>query len=121
MTQREGGPAGTLDLWPSQVRPLPDGSVEYRYRLAGFAAGAMASEMLREFGEDEVEAFLGRLPDAVTVKLQSSGRKLLLDVREVEHTPLVGSFTALSSQRRPAIADLDMLLWKARQFEDGAI
>jgi len=120
-TQGKGEPAGTLDLWPSQVRPLPDGSVEYRYRLAGLAASPVASEMLREFGEDQVEAFLGRLPDAVTVKLQPGGSKLLLDVGEVEHAPLIGSFTALSSQRRHAIADLDMLLWKARQFEDGAI
>ncbi len=135
--------APVTDVWPSKVRRLEDGGLEYTYDLKP----VKSRKVTLDFGPDAEEAdaakFLRSLPDSVTARVELGKSRLRFHAAGgLEDAPLAPSF-AQSSQgvfaapgvgargrdvKVPALhpdaphplPSADLLLWHHRQAQDGA-
>lgn len=89
--------APMVDLSPYSAKPLPDGSWEYSYDLAGVKSLGASPDAIAAHGEEKVKAFLKGLPRNVKLHVQP----VAIDVsagRGVEAGALPKSFALVSDK-----------------------
>lgn len=131
-------------VWPYRVESKGE-ELEYLYDLTRLKAGALTADLVEEVTADELASFLASLPQEarLSVRLNRTGLSLGAP-EEPERAPLSPSFSRVSSaelSQGPVIGrkdqarllpelhpdwpkllpSVDLVLWKARQLEHGAL
>lgn len=137
--------AGPLaEIWPYQAKRLDAQTLEYSYDLAALKQKGGNPDVDAEVGHDKVVAYLKALPREVKVKVKTTAPLFLSAGRGVEQAALSTSFAAVpdgplasddplrrkvkSRVRQPLDPDepkvlpaAEMVLWRVRRLEDGAL
>jgi hypothetical protein len=135
------GHGAAADLWPSGVKRLEDGRVEYAYDLRPLKAGKVVLDLGPD--EDAAAAFLRALPDSAQVVVNARGARTRLHAPGgLERAPLSASFSGVSPGpflpsgpgEKPRAKDVprlhpdaphvlpsvELLLWHHRRMQDAA-
>ncbi|MHB8877398.1 MAG: hypothetical protein ACYC8T_27210 [Myxococcaceae bacterium] len=132
------------DVWPYKVVRVED-RVEYSYDLSIVKAGKVSPDVAAEAGEEAVKAFLKALPREVKATARLEPAIVAMSTAPgLEQAPLAPSFAlspsnalaassalakdpgqralpALHPDSPKVLPSLDLLLWKTRAVEDGAL
>jgi hypothetical protein len=134
--------APLAEVWPYEAKRV-DGGVQYAYDLTPVKKAGGTSDAKADNGETPVADFLNGLPREVKVFVPSAGITIAA-ARGVEDAPLAVSFSSSSDgplafddplrrkaklRMRPAfdpeepkiLPSTDMVLWRVRRLEDGAL
>ncbi len=123
------------DVWPARVARAADGRLQYTYDLSAVKTGQLSTQIRSELGEKPVAELLSKLPATARLAVAPDAGGLALSGGDSEHAALVPSFAKVSAAAmadsvertqlpgpRSAtrlIPSVDMLLWKAKQLDDG--
>jgi hypothetical protein len=131
------------EIWPYKLKVVSGGVIEYSYDLKPLKKAGGNVDANGAHGEAKVQEFLKGLPETVTVKLRPGAPLSLGAGGPLEEGPLAPSFSTVASARwvqgdplglaqagklmpplhpeePKLIVSADAVLWKVRQFEDGA-
>lgn len=140
-----GAAAGPLaELWPYEVKRLDAVTVEYRYDLTALKQSGGSPDAKHEHGAEAVAAFLKSLPKDVKLKVKMQAPLYLSAARGIEQAALSQSFAAvpdgplasddplrrksrsrvrqaLDPDEPKVLPAAEMVMWRARRLEDGAL
>jgi hypothetical protein len=132
------------NVWPYKVARVQD-RLEYTYDLTVVKGGQVSPDVTAEAGEEVVKAYLKALPREVTATVRLDAAIVALSaVPGLEQAPLSPSFAgspagpmaassvlakdpghralpALHPDVAKALPSVDLVLWKSRALEDGAL
>ncbi len=120
------GPLYAAKVWPSKVKRTED-RLEYVYDLSAVKAGAVSPDARAEVSPNELSAFLARLPKEARLSLTLEGAVVAMAAHGgLERAPLAPTFSKVppspvSGDSPRLLPSLDLVLWKVRQVEDGAL
>jgi hypothetical protein len=135
--------APLAELWPYQAKRV-EGGTEYSYDLSLVKAGNGTPDARAEHGDEAVAAYLKGLPREAKVFVKVGAPLLLSAGRGIEDAPLATSFSSspdgplasddplrrkVKSRVRPALdpdepkilPGAELVLWRVRRLEDGAL
>jgi hypothetical protein len=135
--------APLAEVWPYQAKRV-EGGTEYAYDLSLVKAGNGTPDARAEHGDEAVAAYLKGLPREAKVFVKTGTSLLLSAGRGIEDAPLATSFTSspdgplasddplrrkVKSRMRAALdpdepkilPGAEMVLWRVRRLEDGAL
>lgn len=138
------GAAPLADLWPYEVKRLPDGAAEYAFDLSLLKVGKGPSDARAAHGDEQVAAFLKALPRQVKVRVAAGAPLLMSSARGLEAAPLAPGLaavpdgelangdplgrTAATRFRAPLDPDepkllpsVEVVLWRVRALEDATL
>ncbi len=137
--------AGPLaELWPYEAKRLDATTLEYRYDLTALKQAGGTPDAKAENGDEAVAAFLKGLPREVKLKVKLQAPLYLSAARGIEQAALSTSFAsvpdgplasddplrrktksrvraALDPDEPKVLPAAEMVLWRARRIEDGAL
>jgi len=137
--------AGPLaELWPYEAKRLDATTLEYRYDLTALKLAGGTPDARHENGDEAVAAFLKSLPRDVKLKVKTQAPLYLSAARGIEQAALSASFAsvpdgplasddplrrkvksrvraALDPDEPKLLPAAEMVLWRARRIEDGAL
>jgi hypothetical protein len=137
--------AGPLaEVWPYQSKRVDAATLEYAYDLTALKQSGGNPDARAENGDEAVAAFLKALPRDVRLKVKSGPLLYISAARGIEATSLAVSFASVAEgplasddplQRKPKarvrpaldpdepklLPAAEMVLWRARRLEDGAL
>jgi hypothetical protein len=135
--------APLADVWPYAVKRAPDGAWEYAFDLTPLKASKGTPDAVALHGEEQVKAFLTRLPRTATVRVRAEGVDISAG-RELEWGALASAFSQVGDgpwtsdnplTKKPAaklrapldpeepkvLVPVDLVAWQVRQLEDAAL
>lgn len=110
--------AAAAEVWPSKVKRLPDGGLEFVYDLRPVKSGKVQVDLGAGADEAAVAAFRKALPNETTVRVAMGDARLVLDAPSgLERAPLASSFASVPEgpfaagefDERPELSNLPRL------------